>query len=178
MKFTLLCLEMSKARNIKLKPNNFNKIVVPAKILHELDFSDNPIYFKFKNKFGEYEYVSILSFIENTDKCFLPPHLFDKIKKNKFNFGLINLEKVNLKKGNRCKLLTNISFSKLEDPKLVLKKNIRDRCLLKKGMKFKIIFAKTEYIFEVLKTKPDECISTINTDLEIDINYNNLSVKN
>lgn len=166
------CKELSNSEVNKLQ--KCNKIIIPFIGLNNILNKENEqkeLFFKLcgldstRNEF----YVGVHKISDKCDRVFLPDWIIDTLSIDHLGYGKITLDCVELPKAEYCKLIVPESFSKLEDPKLILNKHLCEYNNLSVDLKIKINFAKKDYTIKVAKLEPANHVSITNTDLKTDI---------
>lgn len=150
---------------------NSNKIILPKRILYEISGFDNIVYpLHFSLNEIEDQYFGVFEFQESIDHAYIPNKYFHKldIEQNvPIKLTLINEE---LTKGKYVKIRPHTSnFLEIIDHKTYLENNLTKlyTCLLEKST-ISMPYGDTNIYFDILECKPEERISIIDTDLEVD----------
>lgn len=147
-----------------------NKIILPKNILYQLSEYDNliyPLHFKINQDNTLY---SVHEFSEDVDHVFIPQHKFKKLDiqyENNIELTLVNKE---LTKGTKIKIQPHTkNFLDIEDPKEFLEKSLTKlySCLTL-NQTISIPYFETNIYFNILEIEPEDTISIIDTDLEVD----------
>ena len=147
-----------------------NKLIIPKNILYELSPYDNliyPLHFKINNKnilFSVYE------FSEDVDQVFIPQEHFKRLDieyNEPVSLRLINKEIV---KGKKIKIQPHTkNFLDLENPKEYLEEHLTKLySCLSVNQTFSLPYFDISLYFNVLECNPEETISLIDTDIEVD----------
>ena len=82
----------------------------------------------------------------------------------------VDVDSVSLPKAKSVVIETTDQFAKLENPKLILEKNIRDKFILEKNQEIKITFAKKDYVLKIKEMTPCDvcCIRDTSIDLKFE----------
>lgn len=81
----------------------------------------------------------------------------------------VSIEYTKLKKGTFVKIQPHeTAFIDLPNPRAVLENALRNYLCLTKGDSIVVEFAKKRYAIDIVETKPDDAIMTLQTDLQVD----------
>lgn len=147
-----------------------NKIILPKNILYQLSEYDNliyPLHFKINDDDTLY---SVHEFSEDVDHVLIPQHKFKRLDipcENTIELTLVNKE---LTKGTKIKIQPHTkNFLDIEDPKEFLEKSLTKlySCLTL-NQTISIPYFETNIYFNILEIEPEDTISIIDTDLEVD----------
>jgi ubiquitin fusion degradation protein 1 len=83
--------------------------------------------------------------------------------------GDISIETVTLQKGTYVKIQPHeTAFIDLPNPRAVLENSLRNYLCLTKGDSIVVEFAQKRYAIDIIDTKPNNAILTLQTDLQVD----------
>lgn len=156
--------------DIHEKLKNSNKVILPQiildRILKSITDVQYPMIFKIKTSIIDF-YVGVEEFSPNRN-IYLPNSLID-------NYYLqinqkVTVEYITPPKGNFIKIKPfETEFTKIINPKLILEKNIiKYYPVLSDKEVIKINYDNKDYDIEIVECKPNNVISTNNTDLIVD----------
>lgn len=178
-KITLSCFSFtcsSQSKEVINRCRHSNKILLPSNVLHELItqdlFKENDIlFFKVVNKQIEFgEVCSVHEFSASPGICHIPYHIMETL-------GLtegeeVEIEKVSPPKGEYVKLRPHkTAFIELSDPKALLEKIMsEDYPVINQGQTIELNYKALGKVFkiDIMETQPEEIISIIDTDLNVD----------
>jgi len=158
--------------NTKDEVKKFNKsmgIIIPNYLLeHLVNFKImSPYCFNLSSQFGNI-ILPVVGYSENKRSIFVPPEIIDKLMI--CHGDKIDVDSVSLPKAKSLVIHATNEFAKLENPKLVFEKNIRDRIIFEKNQEIKITFAKKDYILKIKEITPCDvcCIRDTSIDLKFE----------
>lgn len=153
------------------KINKLQSIIIPKHCLEELIQLniDSPFQFEIISKNKKKCYSSVYEYSNEPSNIYIPSLLMDKL--NIANGDTITLKSINIPKAVSCTFETLKDFEQLENPKLVLNKNIRDNTFLYENQNVIINFANKIYILTVKELQPEKIVSINNTDLNIKFKF-------
>ena len=149
---------------------NSNKIILPKRILYQLSQYNNivyPLYFKINNSANLF---SVHEFLEDIDHVYISRDLFHELRMEydmPYTLTLFNQELV---KGTKIRLQPhNQDMYEIENIKEYLEENLTKlyTCLMK-DQTLSIPYDHTNIYFNVVNCEPEDLISIIDTDIEVD----------
>ena len=149
---------------------NSNKIVLPKRVLFEISNYENikyPLHFTL----GDSDILlSVYEFKENIDEAFIPKYLFHKCGISECQTVKLTLINKEIEKGEYVKIQPHTSnFLEIENPKEFLETNlVKLYSCIKQGSQISLPYFDTNIYFDIIKCKPCETISIIDTDVEVD----------
>ena len=149
-----------------------NKILLPPSILHTLTENqdlDDVMFFKVNNKEMQYGIAcGIQEFSSPPGICHVPYYIMEYIGIKEG--GQVEIEKICPVQGSYIKLRPHkTAFINLPDPKAILESVMSsDYPVVSQGQTIEIFYNEKKYLIDILETQPDEVISIINTDINID----------
>jgi ubiquitin fusion degradation protein 1 len=134
---------------------------------------ESPMLFKISNtQLNISSHCGVLEFTAEEGMCLLPFWVIPKKLMN--HLGLsegdqVSIEYAKLQKGTFVKIQPHeTAFIDLPNPRAVLENALRNYLCLTKGDSIVVEFAKKRYAIDIVETKPDNAIMTLQTDLQVD----------
>lgn len=148
-----------------------NQIVMPKDCLeHIVNFKiPSPFYFQIESRKGKKTYASVHSYSHHDKIVFLPKKIMEELGIS--DDERVVLTSVNIPKAKSLTFKTIKEFGELENPKLVIDKNLRDYTVFYENQKIDIIFAKKRYQIIIKNLKPNDVVSCIDTDVDIQFEF-------
>lgn len=170
--FSFMCSTQPEELTKRLKSSN--KILLPPSVLYKLnqqDLSNDIMFFRVSNKVMEFGIVcGVHEFSAPPGICHVPFHIMN-------NIGItegqeVEIEKVCPVQGTYMKLRPHkTAFINLSNPKAVLERIMsHDHPVVSQGQTIELYYEDLDckYLIDIVETKPDEIISIVNTDINID----------
>ena len=149
---------------------NSNKIILPKRILYQLSQNNNivyPLYFKINNSENLF---SVHEFLEDIDHVYISRDLFHELRMEYDMPYTLTLYNQELVKGTKIRLQPhNQDMYEIENIKEYLEENLTKlyTCLMK-DQTLSIPYDHTNIYFNVVNCEPEDLISIIDTDIEVD----------
>ena len=149
---------------------NSNKIILPKRILYQLSQYNNivyPLYFKINNSANLF---SVHEFLEDIDHVYISRDLFHELRMEYDMPYALTLYNQELVKGTKIRLQPhNQDMYEIENIKEYLEENLTKlyTCLMK-DQTLSIPYDHTNIYFNVVNCEPEDLISIIDTDIEVD----------
>jgi len=166
-----MCSAQSEELTNKLKHSN--KILLPSSILYKLnqqeELDTDIMFFKVTNANLSYGLVcGVQEFSAPPGICHVPYHIMDTIGITEGN--QVEIEKISPVQGSYMKLRPHkTAFIDLPDPKAILETIMSsDYPVVTQGQTIELFHEGIKYLIDIVETKPDEVISIVNTDINID----------
>jgi ubiquitin fusion degradation protein 1 len=149
---------------------NSNKIILPNKILNDISKYNDieyPLHFKINDS-------NILftpsEFKHDIDSVYIPQHFLENLSIEIGSDIKLTLLNYKIKKGTKIKIKAHTSnFLEITDHKHYLERNlVKLYTTLTKGQTIIIPYMESNILIDVLECDPEETISIIDTDLEVD----------
>jgi len=152
-----------------------NKVLLPPSILTDLAGFQlpHPMIFSIQNILtGNTTNIGVLEFTSNNKECILPNWLFEQLYLDYEGEVYLQLLQ-DVSKGKTMKLQPHkTEFLELPDPKATLEKHLSSYACLTEGDLMTVKVNDKSYVLNVLEVSPKNqmnCISVIDTDIELDI---------
>lgn len=151
---------------------NSNKIIMPNKILNDISIYNDVLYpLHFTINDSEVMFTPS-EFKEDIKEIYIPQHFIDNLGLDdidkEYKITLVNKE---IKKGTRLKIKPHSSdFLEIQDYKQYLEKNLLELyTTLTKNQTLLIPYFDKTLMIDILECDPNDIISIIDTDIEVDI---------
>ena len=157
--------------DVKLKEYS-NKIILPLSILDKISSNSNvefPLYF-YLEKNDKKIYFGVEKFLPDISDYFIPNYIFENLGIQYGEFMELKIDFKTLNKGTKIILEPHDKeFLKVPDPKKYLETHIRmNYQSLSENSVIRILYRESYLDFNVKKVEPEEHVSTLDTDIEVD----------
>uniref|UniRef100_T2M8P2 Ubiquitin fusion degradation protein 1 homolog n=1 Tax=Hydra vulgaris TaxID=6087 RepID=T2M8P2_HYDVU len=146
------------------------KIILPPSALDILTRLNivYPMLFKLTNhRLKKYTHCGVLEFVADEGKAYIPHWMMQSLLLNEGD--LINIQSATLPVATFAKFQPQtVDFLDITDPKAVLEKVLRSFACLTKGDLIAIKYNDKDYELLVLETKPQDAVSIIECDMQVD----------
>lgn len=168
--FTLKCYSFLYYENEIQGLESSNKIILPNTILRDLS-RYNDIQYPLHFKINDSEILFTPSvFKEYIDDIFIPQHFMDNLGIEIGSQIKLTLLNYPIEKGSKVKIKPHTSnFLEIMDHKHFLERHlVKLYSTLTQGQTIKIPYQDSDLLIDILECEPNETISIIDTDLEVD----------
>ena len=115
-------------------------------------------------------YCGVMEFSCAAGECYIPRWIMKKLDVLPGEFVFI--ENVNLQKATFVKLkFRDGTFGELSNPRAILENKLKNFSVVSKNDYITINHLGTDYIIDILETKPNSVVDIVDTDVEVDIEY-------
>eukprot|EP01138_Halocafeteria_seosinensis_P006991 gb/GECG01007149.1/.p1 GENE.gb/GECG01007149.1/~~gb/GECG01007149.1/.p1 ORF type:complete len:421 (+),score=49.41 gb/GECG01007149.1/:1-1263(+) len=147
-----------------------DKVILPESKFQTLTMMQVqwPIQFKVSNEnLQRYTHVGVLEFTAPEGRVYVPHWIMQNLLVEEGD--MLRFTNVSLPKGTFVKIRPRSSdFLDISDPKAVLEMSLRNYSCLTKDDQVCINYNDRNYFFDVLELKPDNAVSIVETDMEVD----------
>ena len=167
--FTLNAYSMVFSEHVMAKQLELsNKILISASVLPDIDMSHGTVIFKLE-KDGTEIYCGMHEYVDSPGLCFVPHKYLSMLKCNVGDAVTVS-QVTDLPKGDYIKIKPfETAFIQLANPKAVLEKFIvKGFPVLTQGEIITIKYLDHDYEIEIVETKPNPIIKTIDCDINLD----------
>ncbi|KAF7458064.1 putative ubiquitin fusion degradation protein UFD1 [Cryptosporidium felis] len=147
-----------------------NKILLPPSALNQLARRNItwPMLFQVSNPAkGKFTHSGVLEFIAEEGTCYMPYWMMQNLGLQEGD--ITSIMNTSLSKGSYVKFMPlTVDFLDISNPKAVLETSLRNFATLTVGDVITIQYNNNSYKINVLETKPNNAISIIETDIQVD----------
>ncbi|KAL5563128.1 hypothetical protein UlMin_032875 [Ulmus minor] len=147
-----------------------DKIIMPPSALDRLAslHIDYPMLFALRNDSAErLSHCGVLEFIAEEGMIYMPYWMMENMLLQEGDF--VRVKNVTLPKGTYVKLQPHTKdFLDISNPKAILETTLRNFSCLTTGDSIMVAYNNKKYYIDIIETKPDQAISIIETDCEVD----------
>ncbi|XP_071177901.1 ubiquitin recognition factor in ER-associated degradation protein 1-like [Mytilus edulis] len=147
------------------------RIIMPPSDLDQLTrfHIQYPMLFKLKNnQQNRHTHCGVLEFVADEGRIYIPNWMMRNLLLNEGD--IVEVENIALKVATFTKFQPqSVDFLYITNPKDVLENMLRSFACLTKGDVIPIKYNEREYYLQVLETKPDDAISIIDCDMNVDM---------
>ncbi|BDA46487.1 Ubiquitin recognition factor in ER-associated degradation [Coccomyxa sp. Obi] len=154
----------------KPEAENGNKIFLPSSALDRLAslHIEYPMLFKVESRGnGRSTHCGVLEFSADEGMVYMPYWMMQNLLVEEG--AVVTVSSASLPKGSYVKLQPHTSdFLDISNPKAVLETTLRDFSCLTKGDCICLHYNNKKYYIDIIEARPDDAISVIETDCEVD----------
>ncbi|TKY60978.1 Ubiquitin fusion degradation protein 1-like [Spatholobus suberectus] len=147
-----------------------DKIIMPPSALDRLAslHIDYPMLFELRNDAAErVSHCGVLEFIAEEGMIYMPYWMMENMLLQEGD--IVKVKNVTLPKGTYVKLQPHTKdFLDISNPKAILETTLRNFSCLTTGDSIMVAYNNKKYYIDIIETKPDNAISIIETDCEVD----------
>ncbi|KAJ1608160.1 ubiquitin fusion degradation protein with double Psi beta barrel fold [Cryptosporidium canis] len=147
-----------------------NKILLPPSALNQLARRNItwPMLFQISNPLkNKFTHSGVLEFIAEEGTCYMPYWMMQNLELQEGD--ITSIMNTSLSKGTYVKFMPlTMDFLDITNPKAVLETSLRNFATLTVGDVINILYNNQSYKINVLETKPNNAISIIETDIQVD----------
>ncbi|KAK7320076.1 hypothetical protein RJT34_04807 [Clitoria ternatea] len=147
-----------------------DKIIMPPSALDRLAslHIDYPMLFELRNDSAErVSHCGVLEFIAEEGMIYMPYWMMENMLLQEGD--IVRVKNVTLPKGTYVKLQPHTKdFLDISNPKAILETTLRNFSCLTTGDSIMVAYNNKKYYIDIIETKPDNAISIIETDCEVD----------
>ncbi|KAL2342431.1 hypothetical protein Fmac_003716 [Flemingia macrophylla] len=147
-----------------------DKIIMPPSALDRLAslHIDYPMLFELRNEAAErVSHCGVLEFIAEEGMIYMPYWMMENMLLQEGD--IVKVKNVTLPKGTYVKLQPHTKdFLDISNPKAILETTLRNFSCLTTGDSIMVAYNNKKYYIDIIETKPDNAISIIETDCEVD----------
>ncbi|OII72251.1 ubiquitin fusion degradation protein [Cryptosporidium ubiquitum] len=147
-----------------------NKILLPPSALNQLARRNItwPMLFQISNPAkNKFTHSGVLEFVAEEGTCYMPYWMMQNLELQEGD--ITSIMNTSLSKGTYVKFMPlSVDFLDISNPKAVLETSLRNFATLTVGDTITIQYNNNSYKINVLETKPNNAISIIETDIQVD----------
>ncbi|KAK7353573.1 hypothetical protein VNO80_19023 [Phaseolus coccineus] len=147
-----------------------DKIIMPPSALDRLAslHIDYPMLFELRNDAAErVSHCGVLEFIAEEGMIYMPYWMMENMLLQEGD--IVKVKNVTLPKGTYVKLQPHTKdFLDISNPKAILETTLRNFSCLTTGDSIMVAYNNKKYYIDIIETKPDNAMSIIETDCEVD----------